>query len=234
MLKLISDKPKAIPINGTRKWMDSIDHIHCTVDLPNTFGMVFFFCFLFSYSLFTYYSAITKRSRFQKSKNPSVHHHDFVVRYTLSSVTGSGHVKYKRNALHVKYMRTHHVGHVFNMTTPRHTIESDKAYVWLKTQALMINIPKWRWILILTMWNLPYSVYIFMHGWIQQRQWGSMQWGNLVPGHANVCFLVYTQTTTGAILAPEGGLTDLRLIQHSQGPNLWYSRKGYNNSNICL
>ncbi len=40
----------------------------------------------------------------------------------------------------------------------------------------------------------------------------------------NIFALVYTQTTTGAILAPEGGLTQLRLIQHSIAPNYWHYR----------
>ncbi len=44
--------------------------------------------------------------------------------------------------------------------------------------------------------------------------------------------LSHTQTTTGAILAPEGGLTQLRLIQHSIAPNHWHLRKGYNNIGI--
>ncbi len=38
------------------------------------------------------------------------------------------------------------------------------------------------------------------------------------------------KNTTRAILAPEGGLTDLCLIQHSRGPNLWYCPKCRNNS----
>ncbi len=54
--------------------------------------------------------------------------------------------------------------------------------------------------------------------------------GRLRSINSTYFLLHYTQTTTRAILAPEGGLTDLHLIQHSQGPNPWYSRKGYNNS----